>query len=97
MIGAKLTGSRCQCSTCREFFNSISVFDRHRVGNWENRGATRRCLSVHEMRAKGWRLNVRGFWIERSRIDTASRAGDQVVPSHTDGLTVPEAYTRGVT
>jgi hypothetical protein len=96
MIAAKLTGSRCQCSACGELFNSVSVFDRHRVGNWENRGANRRCLTIPQMQAKGWRLNIRGFWIERSRPDAAPRNGDRDVPSHSDGLTVSEASTHGV-
>jgi hypothetical protein len=75
VIAARLAGSRCRCTACGELFNSVSVFDRHRVGNWENRGANRRCLTIPQMLAKGWRLNVRGFWIERSRLDVARTAG----------------------
>jgi hypothetical protein len=80
MIAARLTGSRCRCTACGGLFNSVSVFDRHRVGNLENRGANRRCLTIPQMQAKGWRVNARGFWIERLRFDTARRSGDHVVP-----------------
>lgn len=80
MIAARLTGSRCQCSACGELFNSVSVFDRHRVGNWEDRGAKRRCLTIPQMQSKDWRVNARGFWIERSRVDTARRSGVHVFP-----------------
>lgn len=96
MIAARLTGSRCRCSACGELFNSVSLFDRHRVGTWEHRGANRRCLTIPQMQARGWRLNVRGFWIERSRPDAAPRSGDQVGPSHADGPTVSGASTHGV-
>jgi len=65
MIALRLTGSRCRCSACGEAFNSTSVFDRHRVGGWQGRGADRRCLSQSEMRARGWDRNAHGFWIER--------------------------------
>jgi hypothetical protein len=80
MNGVRLTGSRCRCSVCGELFNSVSVFDRHRIGNWENRGANRRCLTIPGMLAKGWRLNAGGFWIERQRIDVTHRRGDPVQP-----------------
>jgi hypothetical protein len=73
MIAAKLAGSRCMCSSCGELFNSVSVFDRHRVGGWDDRGARRQCLTPLGMFAKGWRLNARGFWIERHRIDVFPR------------------------
>ncbi len=29
---AKLTGKRCQCSVCKEYFSTVNNFDRHRVG-----------------------------------------------------------------
>src|SRR6516165_8365228 len=61
----RLTGSRCRCGACGELFNSVSVFDRHRVGPWTDKGVQRRCLSAEEMSARGWQTNVKGFWIER--------------------------------
>lgn len=59
----KLTGNRCQCPTCGEAFNRVSTFDRHRVGDF---GVDRRCLSVEQMQAKGWRTNAAGFWVTAS-------------------------------
>lgn len=55
----KLTGSRCLCRACGEHFNSVGLFDRHRV-----RGE---CLTVEQMTARGWSLNPAGFWIARPR------------------------------
>lgn len=54
----KLTGSRCQCTACGTYFNRVSTFDKHRVGEF---GADRRCLTADEMTAKGWRENAAGF------------------------------------
>lgn len=56
----KLTNNRCQCAKCGEFFNRVSTFDKHRVGEF---GVDRRCLTVDEMRAKGWQKNAAGFWV----------------------------------
>jgi predicted DNA-binding transcriptional regulator AlpA len=81
----RLTGSRCRCPTCDEYFNSTSAFDRHRAGPWRDQGMHRRCLSADEMTARGWRLNAKGFWIERQRpvagLDRARISGDQVAPA----------------
>jgi hypothetical protein len=83
-IARRLTGSRCRCSGCDEYFNSVSIFDRHRIGNWETEGSNRRCLTVLEMLSRGWRLNARSFWIERQRIDAPHRGRDVANPA-TDG------------
>lgn len=84
-IARRLTGSRCRCQTCGEAFNSVSVFDRHPVGSWRERGIHRRCLSVSEMTTRGWSLNARGFWIERRRapadFDRMRRSGDRLEPA----------------
>lgn len=40
----------CQCPTCGAFFAAVSVFDRHRVGDYDGE---RRCLTPAEMTAKG--------------------------------------------
>lgn len=60
MTAPKLTGCRCQCCACGEYFGNVVVFDRHRVGR---HGVDRRCLSVDEMSAMGWEQNGRGFWL----------------------------------
>jgi hypothetical protein len=59
--------SRCRCEACGHHFNSGSVFDRHRVGDWKLRGANRRCLEPKEMLRRGWQRNAKGFWVERKR------------------------------
>jgi hypothetical protein len=79
-VARRLTGCRCRCSGCGEYFNSVSVFDRHRIGNWEAEGGNRRCLTVPEMLSRGWRLNARSFWIERQRIDAPRRRRDVAAP-----------------
>jgi hypothetical protein len=78
MIAYRLTGARCRCDACGETFNSVSIFDRHRVGSYQERGALRRCLSVDDMVVRGWARNARGFWIERERIDAPRRSHDLV-------------------
>lgn len=75
----KLTGNRCQCTGCGEYFNSAYTFDGHRVGLFApiNRPNTRRCLTVAEMMAKGWLRNDAGFWIsgKRPTLARTARAG----------------------
>jgi hypothetical protein len=66
-----LTGNRCQCSACGEYFNSSTAFDRHRVGSFQHR--TRRCLSIPEMTARGFCKNPAGFWMTESRKARADR------------------------
>jgi hypothetical protein len=60
MSNLKLTGHRCQCRACGEYFSRERVFDRHRIGA---HGVNRRCLTVTEMVARGWCRNTAGFWI----------------------------------
>jgi hypothetical protein len=64
------------CTSCREDFGSLELFDRHRVGNHSYDFAQglelgfedgRRCLDVSEMEAAGWRLNARNRWIDPAR------------------------------
>lgn len=59
----KLSGDRCRCTACYEPFNRTSTFDRHRRGPW----SARRCLTITEMTAKGWRKNAAGFWMTTPR------------------------------
>jgi len=37
-----LSGKRCQCSECKEFFSSPTAFDKHRAGT---HGVDRHCQS----------------------------------------------------
>jgi hypothetical protein len=53
----KLTGKRCQCGGCREYFSRVTVFDRHRIG----KVADRHCVHWSKLSAIGLRL-VDGVW-----------------------------------
>lgn len=74
----KLTGNRCQCPTCGEYFNGVQPFDKHRVGRYAKPGkwhGTRRCLTTAEMEAAGFQRNYAGFWCERAtKPNTRPRA-----------------------
>jgi len=56
----RLTGSRCLCRGCGEYFNSVYAFDRHRV--WDS-PTVQRCLNQEELVRKGMSINSSGFWI----------------------------------
>ena len=60
MTSRRLTGSRCLCRGCSEYFNSGFAFDRHRV--WDS-PTVRRCLTADEMAGIGMSVNSSGFWI----------------------------------
>jgi hypothetical protein len=81
MTAYRLTGSRCRCPACSDLFNSVSVFDRHRVGPWTDRGIHRRCLTRAEMTERGWSVSPAGFWIERRRLDQPPIGSDQQPPA----------------
>lgn len=71
-----LRGRHCRCAACLLEFNSISAFDRHRVGD----GRDRRCLTTNEMIALGMRLNRGGWWVSRMAIPPGqSCAGAAIV------------------
>lgn len=74
--GRRLTGSRNQCPTCGELFNSFSGFDQHRTGRIGT--PSRRCMTSDEIVATGLALSADGFW--RSPMpDAALRARQQVL------------------
>lgn len=71
MSGPRLTGNRCECTACGEHFNSISTFDRHRIGDSQSLNRSR-CMSSEELILRGWSRSRLGFWIERAmRSDCA--------------------------
>jgi hypothetical protein len=76
----KLTATRCQCSGCGEYFNSLRAFDRHRIGGFANSGLQRRCLTSLEMRLRGYSVNSDGFWITETRSGRAARSRDLARP-----------------
>lgn len=55
-----LKGDKNQCPTCKEYFNSTSAFQKHRVGEF---GKDRRCRTVDEMKSIGMMQKPDGFWI----------------------------------
>ena len=65
-----LVGDQNQCPTCKEYFNSVHAFDKHRKGK---HGIDRHCLTIPEMLAKGMDKNAEGFWIG-SKMDIARQA-----------------------
>lgn len=67
-----LTGDRCRCPTCREYFNSTTAFDKHRIGSFS---VDRRCLNPTEMQAKGMSQNAGGFWITKKFTSQPLREG----------------------
>jgi hypothetical protein len=80
----RLRGDRNRCSTCGEYFNSTTAFDKHRAGEPPNRRSpleTRRCLIPAEMRALGMVLNAAGWWVTKLRDSAPSlprRSGDRL-------------------
>ena len=80
MIAYRLTGSRCRCSRCGELFNSVSVFDRHRVGSFADRGIRRECMTPAGMFAKAWQRNLMASGSSANGSTGGSRGGDQPPP-----------------
>lgn len=92
MIAPDLKGGRCQCGACGQFFSSVREFDRHRVGSYGEHAhdpGTRRCLTVAELDARGWRIDARGFRMQ-SRPQRAP-AGEQALRVTRPATGVPEA------
>lgn len=81
----KLTGSRCQCCGCGEYFSRERAFDRHRIGEF---GIDRRCLAPAEMGARGWHRNAAGFWVMEA-MDSAARAQFRPVQARPAPLPLP--------
>lgn len=71
MNAPKLTGNRCQCTVCGEYFNGVQPFDHHRVGE---HGHNRHCMTVARMAAAGFIRNTAGFWCERADPNAKPRA-----------------------
>lgn len=64
----KLSGDRCQCPACKEYFNSVYAYELHRIGPIARMNDTsiRRCLTVAEMQGRGMGKNAQGFWISQA-------------------------------
>jgi hypothetical protein len=85
MTGRKLTGCRCQCLTCGDYFGNVRGFDRHRVGE---HGVDRRCLTEAEMIETGWTRDGRGFLL----TPDPRRAG---VGIHRHSMPLPATHVGG--
>jgi len=88
----RLTGDRCQCPSCGQYFNSTGAFDRHRVGDY----TARRCLTVADMVAAGMRRNDAGFWIRRPMLATSRKALRGPEGASPEGINGPIAPGEGV-
>lgn len=81
-IAPKLTGARCQCTACDEYFTSERAFDRHRMGEYAKPGhwqGTRRCMTQAEMDKAGFERNAKGFRGEPERAWVATHSA---IPAH---------------
>lgn len=75
MSATRLTGRRCQCAACGQYFSRLRAFDRHRIGSYGKPGlwgGPRRCLTPEEMRQRGWQRNEAGCWTMQ-RLDRAGQ------------------------
>lgn len=83
MTAPQLKGSRVQCTACGQYFASVAVFDRHRVGEFAGTGgvSTRRCLTVHEMQVQEWPKTEKGFWLRPAPRPVYSDHAAPSVPS----------------
>ena len=50
----------CQCGACGEYFNSVGVFDKHRIGPHTG---SRSCKTISDMVGAGWSKSSTGFWM----------------------------------
>lgn len=81
---ARTLGNRCQCAGCGLLFTSTREFDRHRAGDYALPGqwqGARFCLSVAELLARGWRSDVRGYWMRtRPHVGPVGVEGPSATP-----------------
>ena len=72
------------CRSCGQDFNSVKLFDQHRVGVHDytyNEGLKldppredgRRCLDTDEMTGRGWTLNKLNRWVDPARAEVGGR------------------------
>lgn len=75
--GADRNGGHCP--TCHLSFASQTGFDKHRVGQFENRTTgkvnTRRCLTPAELTAKGWTVDE--HFVVRMSAPTHWKTGEE--------------------
>ena len=90
----RLTGNRCQCTACGEYFGSVRGFDRHRTGDY---GKDRRCRPVADLLATGWIRNARGFLLQpdprRAGAGIPAHRAHAAMVRPTPATRVPETRT----
>jgi hypothetical protein len=81
---------KSQCIGCNLIFSGVSAFDAHRRDATdaelaEDSWMSRRCLTVAEMTARGWRQTAKGWWTNARPMphDAISRV---TVGARTPGL-----------
>lgn len=84
MISRRLTGHRCQCTGCGEFFNSVSAFDWHRVTPLSANGtprlrSTRRYLTAEVSLRNGIKLKNRDAASRRFALNIASLLAKEIL------------------
>jgi hypothetical protein len=88
----RLTGNRCQCRTCGEYFGNVRGFDRHRIGDY---GKDRRCISAADLLASGWVRNARGFLLtpdpRRAGADIPAPRAPSAMQHHCPAPSAPES------
>lgn len=88
-----------QCGACGQDFGGLRLFDAHRVGKHTDDYAPdlpdgRRCLTVGEMRKRGWTRNNRGRWTDPKRAHDIQRRQVAEVPVRRDGVDAEGDPTR---
>lgn len=79
----RLTGCRCQCPSCGDYFASPRAFDRHRIGAYARPGEfkhSRRCMTLGEMLAVGWCRDARGFLLTPDPRRAGMAPGRRIAP-----------------
>lgn len=71
-----LNGQRNQCQGCKQYFNSVGAFEKHRTGK---HGVDRRCRTPEELIALGCSLNKDGFWITAKMPEHMKKRGRENV------------------
>ena len=94
-MSPKPTGDRCLCRTCGQYFNSTGMFDRHRLGRHDLFAPHfgRRCLTVTEMRERGYVVGAKGFWIRCASWHVTRRNDDALARYMGKGPTTRSADT----
>lgn len=63
------SASQAHCSACHEHFRSVHAFDKHRIGQ----GQDRRCMSIDEM-LKAEMVHTGAFWVS-ARFEAGTAIG----------------------